>query len=81
MFLTKNYEFTSDAMKFICFIDSLLLILCQPWKPSWVAVVIVSEGRQHRPITVLNEPCPRSCSAQWCKMHVNTSPVGDEVFN
>ena len=51
----------------------LVLIITHFW------VVIVSEGRRHRPITVLNEPRSRDCSAWWCKMRVDTSSVGDKI--
>ena len=79
VFLAKNDEFTGDAIKLICFVDSLLLTCCQPWHPIWV--VIVPEGRRHRPITILNEPGSGSRSTWWCEMHVHTSLVGDKIFN
>ena len=77
--LAKNDGLTSDAIKLICFVHSLLLICCGPWQPIWV--VTVPEGRWHGPITILNGPGSGGRSTWWCKMRVNTSSVGDKIFN
>ena len=74
LILQLNNDLCGDgAGRFLAPRLMLVLIITHFW------VVIASEGRRYRPITVLNEPRSRDCSTWWCKMRVDTSSVGDKI--
>ncbi len=71
----KSDELTSDAIKLIRFVDSLLLVCGQPRKP--IRVGIVPQRRRHGSVTVLNKPSSGCCAAWRRKMHGGTGPIGN----
>jgi len=76
--LAKEDQFTGDPIQLICLVDSLLLLFGQPRET--IGIEIISQWWWHRLISILYESSSGCCATRWCKMHVHTSVVIDEVL-